>query len=111
MVSVIVRSAKEISWFLKNSVADLVERIVMVFIEPILNHTTSPYLGLRPVRVRCGIVPRSNMLPNIGHPGGPGGRWLLRLGLILRWSKRIRASKKKMKQTRETKENSMTSRM
>lgn len=81
MVSVMVRSAKDQrSWFLKNSVAALAERIAIVFIEPSLNHITSPYLGLRPNRVRCGIVPRSSRLPSIGHPSGPGGRRRLRLG-------------------------------
>lgn len=84
-----------------------------MFIEPGLNHITSPYLGLRPNRVRCGIVPRSSMLPSIGHPRGPGGRRRLRLGLILRWRKRSTADEKKnIKESwKKFEENSMTSRI
>lgn len=69
-----VRSTNDKSWFLKNSAAALDERITMVLMAPSLSKTTSPYLCLSSVRDRCGIAPRSNRLPNIGHPGGPGGR-------------------------------------
>lgn len=42
MVSVMVLSAKEWSWDLKNSVAVLAERIAMVLMEPIWSHTIGP---------------------------------------------------------------------
>lgn len=52
MVWVMVRSAKEWSWDLKNSVAVLAERIAIVLMDPIWSHTMGPYFSLRLVMVR-----------------------------------------------------------
>lgn len=58
---VMVRSAKERSWFLKKSAADLAVRMTMVFVEPSFSQITGPYFCFREDNVMCGIVPRLNM--------------------------------------------------
>jgi hypothetical protein len=92
-----VRSANDRSWFLKNSVAALADRITMVFIAPSLNQITLPYFCLMSVRVRCGIEPRSNRFPNIGHPDGPGG-CLFWLDFARRRSRDRSASEKRLRE-------------
>lgn len=44
---------------------------------PNLSHMTGPCLVPNLAKARCGMVPRSNMLPMIGKPRGPGGSRLV----------------------------------
>lgn len=105
-MSVMVRSAKKLSWFLKKSAAAAAESMAMVLMDPILSHMTGPYWSLRWARVRWGICPSWNMLPNRGHPGGPGGRRRLEAE-TLRWRRRRSTSGDKNKRMYHSEESLM----
>lgn len=76
MVSTMLRSAKERSWFLKSSAVALAVSTAMVLTAPSFSHTTGPWRDRSSAMVLCGELPRLNMWPTTGHPRGPGGKRL-----------------------------------